>query len=63
MEHREIKLADCSGQHKDRGRKSEIRREKFSCGSGFQPRSCDFNEFSNFLILELTNRLVDELTP
>ena len=25
------------------GRKSEIRREKFSCGSGFQPRSCGLN--------------------
>ncbi len=31
-----------------RDRKSEIRRQKFSCGSGFQPRSCDFYEFNDF---------------
>ena len=31
------------------GRRSEVRREKLSCGSGFY----DFKEFSNFLILDL----------
>ena len=29
------------------GRKSEVGREGFSCGSGFQPRSYDLNEFND----------------
>jgi|GEM_PF-2101359 len=29
-----------------------------SVGAAFQPRFCNFSEFSNFLILELTNSLI-----
>ena len=38
-------LYGCAGQRAElRGRKSEVRRQGFSCGSGFQPRSYDFND-------------------
>ena len=31
----------------DRGQNLEVGREGFSCGSGFQPRSYDLNEFND----------------
>ena len=30
------------------GKKTEDRRQRFSCGSGFQPRSCALNDFYEF---------------
>ncbi len=48
-------LYGCGGQLTElRGRKSEVRREGFSCGSGFQPRSYDFNDSNEFDDLPLT---------
>ena len=38
----------------DRGQNLEVRRQGFSCGSGFQPRSYDFNDSHEFDDLPLT---------
>ena len=48
-------LYGCGGQNLEvGGRKSEVRREGLSCGSGFQPRSYDFNDSNEFNDLPLT---------
>ena len=48
-------LYGCGGQRAElRGRKSVVRRQGFSCGSGFQPRSYDFNDSNKFNDLPLT---------
>jgi hypothetical protein len=44
-----------------RGQESEIRSQKFSCGSGFQPRSCDLNDFYAFYGLNDINYLTNFL--
>ena len=45
------------------GRKSEVRRQGFSCGSGFQPRSYDFNDSNEFNDLPLIGiAMLDELS-
>jgi hypothetical protein len=36
------------------GQRSEVRRQKFYCGSGFQPRSSALNDFNDFNDLPLT---------
>ena len=42
-------------------RAKEIRSQKFSCGSGFQPRSCDLNDFYAFYGLNDINYLTNFL--
>ena len=44
-----------------RGQKSEARSQRFSCGSGFQPRSCDLNDFYAFYGLNDINYLTNFL--
>jgi len=45
------------------GRKSEVRRQGFSCGSGFQPRSYDFNDSNEFNDLPLIGiAMLDEVS-
>ena len=48
MGHRGRKQAAGIKRTKLRDQTTEVRRQKFSCGSGFQPRSFEFNEFNGF---------------
>ena len=57
-------LYGCGGQRTElRGRKSEVKRQGVSCGSGFQPRSYDFNDSNEFNDLPLIGiAMLDEVS-
>ena len=63
LEHGEIQLASSIGQQAEiRGRRSEVRRQRLCCGSGFpspelvegQPRYHNSNDFYDFNDLQFT---------